>query len=132
MRFYERIGVPEDVVFLTETGEVAEGLADRDGVSVQVAVSNLGNAVVDIQVANDPIVVLKFFDVVETCCKEEPEPPPTLNVLLDENTAVRAAVCRLQHIIAYLEVATQFLALRVLRCKGIFGLQLILQVVVDL
>ena len=74
-------------MLLRRRGQVEHDGGDRLGVASQVLVGDAGNAVVYVEVADQPVVVLKLLDIVETRSKEESCSPPSVDVLLRVHVA---------------------------------------------
>src|SRR6267143_2735323 len=104
-----------------------------DGLSVarRVLVRYTWNAVVNIQITGEPVVILELLDVVQASSKEQAKAPTALNVFFREHAAAFAAIRGFKHVVADLEIAAELLALRVGRLKLELWLQLTLEVVVD-
>src|SRR6266550_3504049 len=119
-------------MFLAESSQLAEYFSNAGRIALQLAVSDVWSTIVYVQITDDPVVVLKFFDVVKPGGEEQTEPSAALDILLDKNATVGTAVSALEDIITYLEVAAQLLTPGVLARERVLRLELVLQVVVDL
>src|SRR6266576_1039313 len=115
MRLNKWIWVAQDVVFLRGRSQVIHNFGNLLGIAFGLFAPNSGDTIVDVQITYDPIIILKFFDVVQSCSEEKANPTPTLDVLFCIHVAAVALIGRFEYVVPNLKVTTELLTLGVLR-----------------
>src|SRR5437660_12609861 len=80
--FNQGIRIAQDIVVLGRRGERIHDVCYRLGVPRQILVCYPGDAVVYVQVADEPVIVLKLLDVIKACREEEAKTSTSVDVLL--------------------------------------------------
>src|SRR2546425_6580507 len=119
-------------MLLRKGRERREDLTYRGNVTLQLAVADVRDTIVKVQIADDPIVVLELLHIVQPGGEEQSEAASSLDVLLDVDPAVGTAVGCFEDVIADFEIAAQLLSARILLRERVLRFQLVLEVVINL
>src|SRR5437762_4349258 len=104
-------------MLLCRRGECKKCPCNRFSVAREVLVSNAWHAVVDVDIADEPIVVLKFLDVIEAPGEKDAESSSASNILLGVHPTSTSGIRGLENIVANLEVTAEFLSFCIFRLK---------------
>ena len=110
MCFDERVRIAQDVMLLCCRSDAVHNPCHGLMVAFYLLVCDAWNAIVNVQIADHPIIVLQLFHIIESRCEEQSKTAPALHIFFCVHVTAATLIGGFEYVVTDLKVAAELLA----------------------